>query len=142
MIAGWQPALFGLGRVRSSAVALAVGLVTVLVGGAVLIPEFGAEGAAIAAVIGDVVLCVAVYIALRLAGPGPWFSVNRILRVAVAAGIAVGVGLIPGVPIAVRAIAVPAVYLAAVLLLRGVPEEVLDTARSVSPWPRRSSGRT
>ena len=114
LIAAWQPTLFGMGRVRASAVAIAVGLATLLVAGLVLIPPFEAMGAAIAAVVADVTLCVAVYVALRLAGPGPWLSsVDRILRVAVAAGIAVGVGLIPGVPIAcARSPSLP-VYLAA-----------------------------
>jgi O-antigen/teichoic acid export membrane protein len=137
VIAGWQPTLFGLGRVRSSAVALAVGLLAVLTAGALLIPPFGAVGAAIAAVVGDIVLCVAVWVALRFAGPDPWFWPAGLLRVAVAAGLAVAVGLIPGIPVVLRAIAVCAVYMAAVLLLRAVPGEVMDTARSVSPWPRR-----
>ncbi len=54
---GWQPALFGLGRVRSAAVAIPLqALVAVLGAGLLLIPDHGATGAAIAAVAGDVVL--------------------------------------------------------------------------------------
>jgi O-antigen/teichoic acid export membrane protein len=127
---GWQPTLFGLGRVRSSAAAIGAGLVAVLVAGLVLIPDQGATGAAIAAVVGDFVLCVAVYVALRLAGPGPWFSGGMSLRVAGAAGVAVAVGLIPGLPDGLRALAVTAAFAGAVLLLRAVPEELTAAVRA------------
>jgi O-antigen/teichoic acid export membrane protein len=129
VIAGWQPALFGMGRLRSSAVAMAIGVAAVLAAGLALIPPLGAEGAAIAAVIGDVILCGAVYVALRRAGPGPWLPVGGIARVAAAAAVAVGVGLIPGVPDVVRAVAVVAAFVTAALLLRAVPDELLDAAK-------------
>jgi GT2 family glycosyltransferase/O-antigen/teichoic acid export membrane protein len=137
VIAGWQPTLFGLGRVRASAVAIAVGVIAVLAAGLVLIPDHGATGAAIAAVVGDVVLCIAVYVALRRAGPGPWFSGSMSLRLAAAAAVGVAVGLIPGVPDGVRAVAVTAVFAAAVLLLRAVPDELTHAARSAGLWPAR-----
>jgi hypothetical protein len=88
-------------------------------------------------VVGDVVLCAAVYVALRLAGPGPWFSVGMSLRVAGAAGVAVAVGLIPGLPDGVRAIAVTAVFIAAALLLRAVPQELTEGVRSGGPLRAR-----
>jgi GT2 family glycosyltransferase/O-antigen/teichoic acid export membrane protein len=130
VIAGWQPALFGLGRVRSSAVAIAVGVLVVCVAGLILIPAHGATGAAIAAVVGDLVLCLAVYVALRRAGPGPWFSVSRSMRLVGSAALAVGVGLIPGLPDAIRAVAVPGVFTAGALVLGAVPEELTGAARS------------
>jgi O-antigen/teichoic acid export membrane protein len=135
VIAGWQPALFGMGRVRSSAVAMAVGVTAVLAAGLALIPALGAEGAAIAAVAGDAVLCAAVYVALRRAGPGPWFSVPMTLRLAVAAAIAVAVGLIPGLPTGVRAAAVVAAFSVAAVLLRTLPDEVVHAIRSSRLWP-------
>jgi GT2 family glycosyltransferase/O-antigen/teichoic acid export membrane protein len=137
VIAGWQPTLFGLGRVRASAVAIAIGLIAVLTAGVILIPEHGATGAAIAAVVGDVVLCAAVYVALRLSGPGPWFSADLTLRLAAATGVAVAVGLIPGLPDGVRAVGVTAVFAAAVLLMRAVPSELTDAARSAGVWRAR-----
>jgi GT2 family glycosyltransferase/O-antigen/teichoic acid export membrane protein len=130
---GWQSTLFGLGRVRSAALAIAAGLLAVLGTGLLLIPDHGATGAAIAAVVGDVVLCAAAYVALRLAGPGRWFSVGTSLRLATAAGAAVAVGLIPGLPDGVRAVAVTAVFAGVVLLLRAVPEELTEAARSAGP---------
>lgn len=134
VIAGWQPTLFGLGRVRASAVAIGVGLVAVITAGLILIPPHGATGAAIAAVVGDLVLCLAVYIALRLSGPGPWFSGTLTARLAAATAPAVAVGLIPGVPDVVRAVLVTAVFLGAALLLRALPDELTDAARSAGLW--------
>ena len=140
VIAGWQPALFGLGRVRSSAVAMAVGVVAVLVAGLALIPPYGATGAAAAAVVGDVVLCAAVYIALRRAGPGPWLSVAGVARIAAAAAIAVGAGLIPGLAHGPRAVLVIGVFTAAALLLRAVPYELVDAASRLRPRSARRRG--
>jgi GT2 family glycosyltransferase/O-antigen/teichoic acid export membrane protein len=139
VIAAWQPTLFGLGRLRSSAVAMAVGLVTVLVAGLVLIPPLGATGAAIAAVAADAVLCVAVYVALRRAGPGPWFSGPMTARALGAALAALGVGLIQGIPDGVRAVLVVIVFGAAALVLRAVPSELTDAARATRLWPRRGA---
>jgi hypothetical protein len=82
-------------------------------------------------VVGDGVLCAAVYVALRLSGPGPWFSVATSLRLAGAAGVAVAVGLIPGLPDGARAVAVTAIFAGAVLLLRALPEELTEALRSV-----------
>ena len=134
VIAGWQPALFGLGRVRSSAVAIAVGVLVVLVAGLILIPAHGAIGAAIAAVVGDLVLCAAVYVALRRAGPGPWFSASVSARLAVAAACRRR-GAHPR-----RARRHPRcrggwrVHDGA-LVLRAVPDELADAARSRSGPP-------
>ena len=129
--AGWQPALFGMGRVKWLAAAMALGLVAVIVSGLLLIPPFDATGAAIAAVIGDVVLCAAVYTALRRSGPGAWLggtaAVARILAASLAA---VAVGLIPGIPDGVRAVLVVSVFSAAALVLRAVPSEITDAARA------------
>jgi GT2 family glycosyltransferase/O-antigen/teichoic acid export membrane protein len=138
IIAAWQPALFGIGRVRSSAVAMGVGVVAVLVAGALLIPPYGAIGAAVAAVIGDVILCLAVYVALRRVGPGPWFLVPMTARLVAATALAVGVGLIPGVPDLLRAIAVVVTFCVAALVMRTVPEEIVAAARSARGRAARS----
>ena len=137
VIAGWQPTLFALGRVRSSAVAVAVGLFAVLASGLILIPPLEAKGAAIAAVIGDLVLCISVYIALRRAGRGPWFSTSATARLAVAAAAAAAAGLIPGLPDAMRALLVVTVFTGFALLLRTVPGEILDAARTWRLLPAR-----
>ena len=137
VVASWQPTLFGMGRVRSLAVAMVVGVLAVLIAGLVLIPPHGAIGAAIAAVVGDAVLCIAVYVALRRAGRGPWFLAAMTARLLLAAALAVGVGLIPGVPDLVRVVAVVTVFLMAAFALRTVPAEILTAARSSKMWPAR-----
>jgi hypothetical protein len=47
----------------------------------------------------------------------------------VATGAAVAVGLVPGVPEPVRAVAVLGVFCVAALLLRTVPDEIVSVAR-------------
>lgn len=131
LTAAWQPALIGMHRLRSLVVALSAGVVAVVAAGLILIPPFQATGAAVAAVIGDVTLCVAVYVALRRAGPGDWFPAPGALRIAGAAVPAVGVGLIPGLPAAVRAVLVAVVFVGAAVALRAIPSELTDALSAV-----------
>ncbi len=130
LTAAWQLGLMGMYRVRSLGVAMCVGLVAVVVAGLVLIPADQAKGAAVAAVIGEVTLCIAVYIALRRAGPGQWLPLGPAVRIAAATALAVGVGLIPGMATALRAVLVLAMFVAAAILLGSIPSELSDTARA------------
>jgi O-antigen/teichoic acid export membrane protein len=130
--AAWQPALIGMHRVRSLVVALSAGVAAVVIAGLILIPPFQATGAAWAAVIGDVTLCLAVYVALRRAGKGEWFPVAPGVRIAAAMALAVGVGLIPGIPVAVRAVLVVVVFAGAAVALRSVPSELTDAFRAAA----------
>jgi hypothetical protein len=59
------------------------------------------------------------------------------VRLAVAAAPAVGVGLIPGVPDGIRAVAVVAVFTMGALLLRTLPDELTGAARSWFGLARR-----
>jgi O-antigen/teichoic acid export membrane protein len=130
--AAWQPALIGMHRVRSLVVALSAGVAAVVIAGLILIPPFQATGAAWAAVIGDVTLCLAVYVALRRAGRGEWFPVAPGVRIAAAMALAVGVGLIPGIPVAVRAVLVVVVFAGAAVALRSLPSELTDAFRAAA----------
>jgi O-antigen/teichoic acid export membrane protein len=126
LTAAWQPALMGMHRLRLLVAAITAGVLGVLVAGIVLIPPFQAIGAAVAAVIGEVIFCAATYLAIRRAGPGEWLPVNAVLRIAAATAAAVGVGLIPGVPTIPRAAAVVGVFCVAAVVLRTVPSEIGD----------------
>jgi O-antigen/teichoic acid export membrane protein len=130
--AAWNPTLIGMGRVRGLVVATGLGLLAVLVAGLVLIPRHGADGAAAAAVIADVVLCAALYVALRRAGPGRRLPLGTLGRIVLAALPAVAVGALPGVPDLVLAAASVAVFLALALALRAVPPEILAAVRGRS----------
>jgi O-antigen/teichoic acid export membrane protein len=132
LTAAWQPALMGMHRLRSYVLAMSIGLAAVVIAGFILIPPFQATGAAVSAVIGEVVLCVSMYIAVRRAGPGNWLPLGPGLRTAAAAAVGVAVGLIPGLPTGVRALAVLAAFTATVIVLRGVPSEIVDALRAGS----------
>jgi O-antigen/teichoic acid export membrane protein len=131
LASAWNQTLVGMGHVRALVVTTGAGLTAVVVAGVALIPSLDAEGAAIAAVIADLVLCVATYIALRRSGPARDLSASRLLRVALAAVPAVGVGLIPGVPDAVSALAAGVVFVVAALALRAVPTELVGAVRDL-----------
>ena len=69
LAAAWTPTLLGMGRAGVLVAASSVGAITLLGAGLVLIPELGAEGAAAAAVAGDVTVCLVTYVLLRAGGP-------------------------------------------------------------------------
>jgi O-antigen/teichoic acid export membrane protein len=131
LAAAWNQTLVGLGRVRPLVVTTGAGLTAVIVAGLALIPTMDAEGAALAAVIADLVLCVATYLALRRAGPGRELSLRPVMRIGVAAVPAVLVGLIPGLPDVVSAGAAGVVFVVSALLLKAVPSELLDAAKNL-----------
>jgi O-antigen/teichoic acid export membrane protein len=131
LASAWNQTLVGMGQVRALVVTTGTGLAAVVIAGVALIPSLDAEGAAIAAVIADLVLCVATYVALRRAGPGRDLPLSRLLRVAGAAVPAVAVGLVPGVPDVVNALAAGAVFVVAAALLRAVPSELVGAIRDL-----------
>jgi O-antigen/teichoic acid export membrane protein len=131
LAAAWNQTLVGLGQVRALVVTTAAGLTAVVVAGVALIPALDAEGAALAAVIADIVLCLATYLALRHAGPGRELSLGPVLRIGVAAVPAVLVGFVPGLPDVVSALAAGAVFVATAVALKAVPAELVDAARNL-----------
>jgi hypothetical protein len=70
-------------------------------------------------------------VALRSAGPGRDLSITPLLRVVGVALPAVAVGLIPGVPDVVSALAAGAVFVVAALILRAVPSELIGVVRDL-----------
>ncbi len=97
---------------------------------AVLIPAEGADGAAIVTVTLELVLATAYYVLMRRARPDLAILSPRMLRSLLAAALA----LVPAVllldePVA-AALAATAVYGAALLAMRAVPEEIGEALRS------------
>ena len=133
LTAAWQPALMGLHRLRAYALAMATGVAAVVIAGLVLIPADQAIGAAVSAVVGEVVLCVSMYIAVRRSGPGEWLPVGPGLRIAAAAAVAVAVGMIPGLPTGLRAVAVLAAFSVGVIAMRAVPGEITGALHAALP---------
>jgi O-antigen/teichoic acid export membrane protein len=131
LAAAWNPALIGLGRTRELAAAVGMGLLVVLVAGLILIPRMGADGAAIAAVVGDLAYAVAMFAALWRAGPGRKLDFRGLARVGAAALPAIGLGLVPGVPDVLLAVAAATLFLCLAVALHAVPSELAAGVRQL-----------
>lgn len=138
--AAFGPPLIGLGRIRELALATGLGVVAVVIAGIALIPAFDATGAAVAAVIADVVLCTATYAVLRRAGPGRALDIPVLARILLAGLLGGSAAALPGLPDVVLALIGALVFVVAALALRAVPQEVQGVARAVAAWLGRGGG--
>jgi O-antigen/teichoic acid export membrane protein len=100
-----------------------VGLATVAILGFSLIPPFEAQGASVAAALGEAALAVATLTALVRARPALRPALHNVPRVALAAGLATLLVLSP-LPDAVDAVLGAGVFLGAAWLLGAVPAEL------------------
>jgi O-antigen/teichoic acid export membrane protein len=120
----WQLGLIAGRAQRAMATANGLALVVVIVLGLALIPAAGATGAAWAAVAAESALATFLLLALHRARPGAtprlWFA----WKVALAAGLAVGAGIVFRDSPVIGAVAATAVYVTAALLTRAVPADV------------------
>ena len=128
----WALALVAVHRQRALITVNVVALVTALVGGALLIPPFGEMGAAVAAVVGELVLAGTCALMLMRARPALRPSLGRPLRIVLAAVVAAGCILLGLPPVAEAALAVT-VFAALAWLLRAVPLELLEAVRPGQP---------
>jgi O-antigen/teichoic acid export membrane protein len=126
---GWSTTLVGMGRTGELVVTSTIGVVAVVALGLALIPSLGAEGAAIAAVVGDVIYCVAVFVALRRAGPGRGMPAGPLLRVAVAALVPLLIALVSPLPPAADAAIAAILFIGLASALGAVPPELTDRVR-------------
>ena len=124
----WQLGLLSLRRQASLAWANGGALLVVIAAGAILIPTWGARGAAVAAVIGEASLGVLVYLALRRASTSVAPSFGVMPRVVAASLPAFGVLALP-VPWEVRLVGSLAVFAALALALHALPVELLRAFR-------------
>lgn len=126
----WFAGVVAVRRQSSLILRNAVVLVLILALGIVLIPHFGAKGAAVGAVVGESLLSVAGLVLLLRARPGLRFETGFCWRLLAAAGVAALCVLLPA-PGLVRAAAALAVYAALAVGLRAVPPEVFEAFRGV-----------
>jgi O-antigen/teichoic acid export membrane protein len=133
LVGGWTTTLVGMGRTRALVVTTAIGVAAVLVFGLLLIPPFGAQGAAVAAVAGDVVYCAAVFVALRRAGPGRGLPPGPLLRVIAAAAPPLLIALFSPLPPAADALIVAVLFPVLAAAFGAVPPELTDRVRRVLP---------
>jgi O-antigen/teichoic acid export membrane protein len=125
----WTLGLVALRHQRSVAVGNALALGAVLVLGLVLVPAFGTTGAAVAGVITESVLAVALCVALLRLEPEVAPRLGFVWRPLVAVAAAAVVPLALDVSGWIEAAIVAPVFLAVALLVRAVPPEVLHAFR-------------
>jgi len=131
----WVQALVSIHRQRALVLGNAVALVTVVVLGLLLIPPYEAHGAAVAAVVGEVVLAGAYLIMLARADAALRPQLGFVPKLAAAAGVGAGLALALGPPPLLAAALAGAAYLAVAFALRAIPVEVFQAfaARRAAP---------
>jgi O-antigen/teichoic acid export membrane protein len=118
--------LIAIRRQSAQVVANLIALPLMLGLGLVLIPLYGAIGAAITALVAEIVYGVALLVLFvrcdRRLRPSPTF----LWKVAVASGLGAAAVLVPGLSTIVTAVVATVGYLAGLLLTRAIPREVVD----------------
>lgn len=138
----WFIALIAIRRQSAVALASALGLAAVMALGFVLIGPLEATGSAIAALVADLLLAALALLFLRRHGPGHSLSFAFVPKVALAAGAAAALVLIPGVSRLVVAVVAGLVYGLVVWATRALPPEVLDAFPAERlRWWLRPAGR-
>ena len=129
--------LISLHQHRAIVYSNTVGLVCVIVAGAVLLPAYGVVGGAVAVVAADIVL-MTVTLGFLLTGPFRGeLQLGAIPRILLAALVAVGVGLVtPGVDV-LAATTSTATFCVLLLVLRAAPPEARDLLRRALPGSLR-----
>jgi O-antigen/teichoic acid export membrane protein len=126
---GWQLGLIAVRRQSALLIANAAAFVVVFVLGLALIPSHEAVGAAVAAVVAETVLAVALLLILSQAGAELRPRFGFVPRVTTALVPAIAVALVPFGPVLLRAIAAGIVFVATAWLAGAVPEELKAPVR-------------
>ena len=129
VLAVWGFALISLHRHAALLVANAFGLVVSLGLSLLLVTEYGALGAGITTVIGEVAIAIAYAVALFRAHPELRPSLRTVWRVLAGAVLALAAGVAVGSAIAAVVVAT-IVYVGAVVALRAIPDELVDIVRA------------
>lgn len=132
----WSAALLALGRQRELILTNSLALLGLAGFAAALVPPFGAQGGAVASVLGDALLAALIYWRARRAAGSMMVRPGFLLRVAVAAAAGCGPLFISGLPDLVAAVLSGLVFLAVGELVGMVPAEV-----HAALHPRRLLGR-
>lgn len=125
----WSGSLLALGRQRELILTNALALLGVASFAAVLVPRFGAQGGAVASVLGDALLAALIYWRLTRVTGGGIVRLRFVSRVVVSAAAATVVLLIPGLPDLVAAALAGAAFLAVGQCVGMVPPEVRAALR-------------
>ena len=126
----WNTTLIGMGRTRALAICSAIGVVAVAIFGGAFIPIWHARGAAIAAVIADVILCAAIYAFVRRAGAARAFRASPFVRIALCAVPGVVIAAFSPLPAAINCVIATGAYIALAGPVGALPPELSDRIRS------------
>jgi O-antigen/teichoic acid export membrane protein len=129
LVAIWSYGLLSLAAYRALLIANALALVLAAASGLLLAAEYGADGAAVATLIGEGALALALGVQLMWTRDELRVDAEILPRVVLATALAVAVLLIPGLPAAADVALAAMVYVATVVLLRAVPGEVWTALR-------------
>jgi O-antigen/teichoic acid export membrane protein len=129
--AAWTPVLVSMGRQRLLVATTSFGLVALIVAGVALIPPYEAEGAAVAAVVADALLCFVTFLALRATGAASAISALALARILLAAIPGVLVGALLPVGDLVAGVLAAATFAGFALVLGAMPSEMIDAARGL-----------
>jgi O-antigen/teichoic acid export membrane protein len=129
----WSYALLGLRRHRDLLVMTAIPLAVSTALTAVLTLGYGADGAAVATVIGELTMALVGGILLARAGGFVPVSAGPFLRIAVAGAAGAAIALIPGIPVLLDLVLATFVYFGVLLALNGIPKELLVELRRLRP---------
>ncbi|HEV2923480.1 MAG TPA: oligosaccharide flippase family protein [Solirubrobacteraceae bacterium] len=122
--ASWQYGLLALHRHRSALIVSATGLVVSVCLTVALVPVLEAKGAAVAFAAAELAVAASSFLLLRAASPDLRFSMRVPSRVVLAALLAGSVALIPGLSSLAAALIAVVIYLAALAVLRAIPDEL------------------
>jgi O-antigen/teichoic acid export membrane protein len=127
-------ALLAMHRYRQLLIANGAGLVLTAALVLILAPSHGAEGAATAVVIGDILLGASGLLFVMQGPAGLRLRFRVLPRVVLSGAVAGGVAVLSGLPAVPAAVLAAAAYLAAILVVRAVPPEIFD---AVVAWRTR-----
>jgi O-antigen/teichoic acid export membrane protein len=122
----WTVALVALGHQRDLILTNAAALLSVVVFAAVLVPPFGAQGGAMASVLGDTLLASLIYWRLHAAAGEVRVRLGFLGRVAASAALAGIVLVVPGLPDLVVAGLAGALFLGFGQAIGMLPDELWD----------------
>jgi O-antigen/teichoic acid export membrane protein len=129
--AAWTTTLIGMGRTRALVICSAIGVGAVGLFGTAFIPLWHAHGAAIAAVIADVVFCGSMYVSMRRAGAARAFAAGPFVRIAFCALPGVAIALVSPLPDAINCVVATLLYIVLIALAGALPPELSDRIRSL-----------
>jgi O-antigen/teichoic acid export membrane protein len=118
--------LISIRRPSAQVVANGIAVPLMLGLGLVLIPRYGATGAAIAALVAETGYGLALLVLFVRCDPSLRPSYKFLWKIAVATGLGAAAAFVPGLPPFGAAAAATVGYLAGLLLTRAIPREVLD----------------